>query len=62
VQSAPEINAQRFGGRVQISGRFTTSEVSRLVTVLRYGALPAQLEEVSISRTLAQRIHETLNA
>ncbi|HWH36592.1 MAG TPA: protein translocase subunit SecD [Candidatus Limnocylindrales bacterium] len=50
VQSAPEINAQRFGGRVQISGRFTPSEVSRLVTVLRYGALPAQLEEVSISR------------
>ncbi|HVM29822.1 MAG TPA: protein translocase subunit SecD [Candidatus Limnocylindrales bacterium] len=50
VQSAPEINAVRFGGNVQIQGQFTSAEVSSLVTVLRYGALPAELEEVSISR------------
>jgi preprotein translocase subunit SecD len=50
VQSAPTINAPRFGGNVQIQGQFTSAEVSSLVTVLRYGALPAELEEVSISR------------
>jgi preprotein translocase subunit SecD len=50
VQSAPEINARQFGGQVQISGQFTPSDVSSLVTVLRYGALPLGLEEVSISR------------
>jgi preprotein translocase subunit SecD len=50
VQSAPTINAPRFGGNVQIQGQFTQSEVTSLVTVLRYGALPLELEEVSISR------------
>jgi preprotein translocase subunit SecD len=50
IISAPTVNAQRFGGRGQISGNFTASEVGRLVTVLRYGALPAELQEVSISR------------
>ena len=50
VQSAPEINAQRFGGNVQISGQFTQTQVTALVTVLAYGALPLELEEVSISR------------
>ncbi|HEY7598750.1 MAG TPA: protein translocase subunit SecD, partial [Candidatus Limnocylindrales bacterium] len=50
VQSAPTIQTTRFGGNVQIQGRFTQAEVTSLVTVLRYGALPLELEEVSISR------------
>jgi preprotein translocase subunit SecD len=50
VVSAPTVNARRFGGRGQISGNFTSGEVTNLVTVLRYGALPAELQEVSISR------------
>jgi preprotein translocase subunit SecD len=50
VQSAPEINARQFNGQVQIGGQFTTAEVQSLVTVLRYGALPLELREVSISR------------
>jgi preprotein translocase subunit SecD len=50
VQSAPTINETRFGGNVQIRGQFTSAEVSSLVTVLAYGALPHELEEVSISR------------
>jgi preprotein translocase subunit SecD len=51
VQSAPSINARQFGGRAQISGGFTSqSEVNSLVTVLRYGALPLAIEEVSFSR------------
>ncbi len=53
VQSAPTINAGRFGGEVQIQGQFTTAEVTALVTVLRYGALPNAIEEVSFSRISA---------
>jgi preprotein translocase subunit SecD len=51
VQSAPSINATSFGGRAQISGGFSTAaEVNQLVTVLRYGALPNAIEEVSFSK------------
>ena len=51
VESAPTINATRFGGQAQISGGFASqSEVTQLVTVLRYGALPNAIEEVSFSR------------
>ena len=50
VQSAPTINAGRFGGKVQIQGTFTTQEVTNLVTVLKYGALPNPIEEVSFSQ------------
>ncbi|CAN5782125.1 protein translocase subunit SecD [soil metagenome] len=51
VQSAPTINAARFGGQAQISGGFSTQdEVNALVTVLRYGALPNAIEEVSFSK------------
>jgi preprotein translocase subunit SecD len=50
VQSAPTINAQRFGGKVQIQGQFTPQEVTNLVTVLKYGALPNAIEEVSFSK------------
>jgi preprotein translocase subunit SecD len=51
VVSAPTVNAARFGGRGQISGSFTTTaEVNNLVTVLKYGALPLSVEEVSFSK------------
>jgi len=50
VQSAPSINASSFGGNVQIQGQFTTAEVTNLVTVLKYGALPNAIEEVSFSK------------
>ncbi|MEO6351302.1 MAG: protein translocase subunit SecD [Candidatus Limnocylindrales bacterium] len=51
VISAPTIQARSFGGRAQISGGFTTSaQVTELVTVLRYGALPNAIEEVSFSK------------
>jgi len=54
VQSAPTIQAQRFGGKAQISGSFTTqAEVNQLVTVLNYGALPNAVEEVSFSKISA---------
>ena len=53
VQSAPTIQAPRFGGKGQISGNFTQAELSNLVTVLRFGALPLEVEEVSFSRISA---------
>jgi len=55
VQSAPTINAPRFGGQAQISGNFTPTEASNLVTVLKFGSLPLEIREVgfsSISATL----------
>ena len=51
VESAPTINATRFGGQAQISGGFASqAEVNALVTVLSYGALPNAIEEVSFSK------------
>ena len=55
VESAPSINAPRFGGQAQISGNFTVDEANNLVTVLRFGSLPLEIREVgfsSISATL----------
>jgi preprotein translocase subunit SecD len=49
VQSAPSINATRFGGRAQISGSFTVEEMNSLVTVLRFGSLPLEIREVGFS-------------
>ena len=55
VESAPSINATRFGGQAVISGGFTIDEATNLVTVLRFGSLPLEIREVgfsSISATL----------
>jgi preprotein translocase subunit SecD len=50
VQSAPSINATRFGGKAEISGGFSTqAEVNNLVLVLQFGSLPLAIEEVSFS-------------
>ncbi len=53
VQSAPEIQSAIPSGQGQISGTFTQEEVNALVTVLRYGALPNAIEEVSFSKISA---------
>lgn len=49
VKSAATINAPQFNGRAQISGSFTTDEVNDLVTVLRFGSLPLEIEPVGFS-------------
>jgi preprotein translocase subunit SecD len=49
VQSAPSINATQFNGRAQITGTFTRDEVNQLVTVLKFGSLPLEIEEVGFS-------------
>jgi preprotein translocase subunit SecD len=51
VVSAPVIQAQRFGGRAQISGGqagISVNEVNRLVTVLKFGPLPLEIREVGV--------------
>jgi preprotein translocase subunit SecD len=53
VVSAPSVNAARFNGTGQIGGQFTSAEVTSLVTVLKYGALPLAIEEVSFSQISA---------
>ncbi len=58
VQSAPTINAQSFPNRrAEITGNFTEDEARDLALVLRYGALPIELEErqvQAISPTLGR--------
>jgi preprotein translocase subunit SecD len=53
VISAPVIQNPITGGRGIISGSFTSAEVTNLVTVLRFGALPLEIEEVSFSQISA---------
>ncbi len=50
VVSAPSIESAITGGSGQIHGSFTSAEVTQLVTVLKYGALPLSIEEVSFSK------------
>jgi preprotein translocase subunit SecD len=47
VQSAPTIQPGITGRDVQITGQFTKDEAENLALVLRYGALPVQLDFVS---------------
>ena len=49
VVSAPTVNAPRFDGQGQISGASTPAELNNLVTILKYGALPLAIEEVSFT-------------
>jgi preprotein translocase subunit SecD len=53
VQVAPFLLATRFDGRAQISGGtdgFSPEEAAGLAAVLRSGALPARLEELTFGR------------
>lgn len=48
VQSAPVINAQ-LSSQAQISGNFTHAQANNLALVLRYGSLPVQFNQLSVS-------------
>lgn len=57
VQSAPAFQTGSFSGDVQISGNFSQTEAEDLATVLKFGALPVQLKELtttSVSPTLGR--------
>jgi preprotein translocase subunit SecD len=62
VQSAPTINAQSFGGQGQITGNFTQSSAQNLALVLRYGALPVQLNQQTVQTVSPTLGRDSLNA
>jgi preprotein translocase subunit SecD len=53
VQSAPAIREPITGGTGQISGSFTSAELTSLVTVLKFGSLRVPLHEVTFSQISA---------
>ena len=53
VVSAPVIQSAIPNGSGQITGNFTVADMNNLVTVLKYGALPVQLQEISESQVSA---------
>lgn len=57
VESAPTINAKTFGGQGQISGTFSQAQAQDLALVLKYGALPVQLQQQTV-----QTVSPTLGA
>ena len=52
VQSAPEVQEAQFDGEVSITGQFSEREARDLALVLRFGALPVELEPQSTQRVL----------
>ncbi|MBA3307914.1 MAG: protein translocase subunit SecD [Chloroflexi bacterium] len=53
VVSAPTIEGAIPGGQARITGSFTVEEMNNLVTVLKYGALPLEINEVGFSQVSA---------
>ena len=63
VQSAPSINSPSFqADQISISGSFTQSEAKDLALVLRYGALPVELERQSVQTVSASLGDDSLRA
>jgi preprotein translocase subunit SecD len=62
VKSAPTIQAQQFNGRGQITGNFTQREAKDLALVIRYGALPVQLEPQTVQTVSATLGRDALSA
>ncbi|HEX6568706.1 MAG TPA: protein translocase subunit SecD [Acidimicrobiales bacterium] len=63
VQSAPSINSPSFqADQISISGSFTDSEAKDLALVLRYGALPVELERQSVQTVSASLGDDSLRA
>ncbi len=63
VQSAPTIQEPSFSkDQIQISGSFTESEAKDLALVLRYGALPVELERQTVQTVSASLGSDSLRA
>jgi len=62
VQSAPQINAQQFNGRGEITGNFTQTDAKNLALVLKYGALPVQLVPQTVETVSATLGKDSLSA
>jgi preprotein translocase subunit SecD len=65
VKSAPKINEQHFGGKATIDGGgtgFSEGEAKDLALVLRFGALPVQLERQTVQEVSATLGKDSLRA
>jgi preprotein translocase subunit SecD len=65
VKSAPKINEQQFNGKATINGGgngFSEREAKDLALVLRFGALPVQLERQTVQEVSATLGKDSLNA
>jgi preprotein translocase subunit SecD len=62
VRSAPSLEVTEFQGRGVITGNFTQSEAKDLALVLRYGALPVQLDRQTVQTVSASLGRDSLRA
>jgi len=62
VKSAPQINAQQFNGKGEITGNFTERDAKDLALVLRYGSLPVQLVPQTVETVSASLGKDSLSA
>jgi preprotein translocase subunit SecD len=62
VISAPAIQESSFGGTAVISGGFDQAEAQNLELVLRYGALPVQLEQETVQTVSPSLGQDSLRA
>ena len=62
VRSAPSLQVTEFRGEGVITGNFTQSEAKDLALVLRYGALPVQLDRQTVQTVSATLGRDSLRA
>ncbi|MEM9606596.1 MAG: protein translocase subunit SecD [Actinomycetota bacterium] len=62
VYSAPVIQQPNFGGTAVITGNFDEDEAKDLATVLRFGALPIELEPATVQTVSATLGSDALSA
>ena len=62
VRSAPRLEVTEFQGRGVITGNFTQGEAKDLALVLRYGALPVQLDRQTVQTVSATLGRDSLRA
>ena len=62
VRSAPSLQVTEFQGQGVITGNFTQSEAKDLALVLRYGALPVQLDRQTVQTVSATLGRDSLRA
>ncbi len=62
VESAPTINAQSFNGQGQITGQFTQGQAQNVALILRYGALPVQLDQQTVQTVSPTLGRDSLHA
>jgi preprotein translocase subunit SecD len=62
VRSAPSLSTTEFNGSGVITGNFTQGEAKDLALVLRYGALPVQLDRQTVQTVSATLGRDSLHA